>query len=141
MVRKPFLPIRGDQPAFGQAFDIGRKCQRDDVGRQPIGDCSGLTRRTAVRLLNAHPVSRLRLILGDEFGIDLLIDLTRGVIGNVEELAFLFSSVVLKSHQSDRDGRQDQGKGIKPFCCCHTGNSSLKRHATRASHLQFQHFE
>ena len=140
-MRKPFFPISGDQPAFGQAFDIGRKRERDHIGRQPVGHCSGLTRRAAVGLLEAHPVPGFRLILGDEFGIDLLVDLARGIIGDIEELALLVALVVLKSHQSHRNGRQGQGKGIEPFRVVILGKSSLKRHATRPSHLLFQHFK
>src|ERR1700761_7071432 len=95
-VRKAIPPVFGDQPSSGEAVDIGRKRKRYHIGGQPVGNRSGLTRRATVRLLDTDATSGFGFIFRDEFGIDLLVDLTGWVVGNVEQPAVPFAMVVLE---------------------------------------------
>src|SRR5271165_4696894 len=129
---KPILPISGNEPTFGEAFDIRRKCERYDIGRQPLRNRSGLTRRAAVGLLDAHSVPGFGLILHNEFGINLFVDLACWVVGNVEKLAVLVSFDVLGPDQRDPNGSQAEGKDVEPFRCAHDMYVSFETVITQA---------
>src|SRR5271170_465946 len=94
MVRKPACPISSDQPAFGQDSDIRWQGKGNDIGRQSLRHRSSLTRRTPVRLLDADSVTNFPLVLDDELGVDLFVDLAGGVVGDIENLTELIAIVV-----------------------------------------------
>ena len=47
-----------------------------------------------MRLFDADSVTNFPLVLDDEFGIDLFVDLAGGVVGDIENLTELIAIVV-----------------------------------------------
>src|SRR5262249_10442434 len=68
---------------------VGPEGQGDDVGRQAVDDRAGLAAGAAVRLLDLDLLARLReVILGKDL-VDLVPQLARGVVGDVQEFDFV----------------------------------------------------
>ena len=66
--------------------DVGSHAKRDDVGLQAIDYRARLFAGAAVRLLDVHGLAGLLLpIVGKGF-IELLIQLARGVVGDVQQM-------------------------------------------------------
>ena len=80
------LPVDRQQPAGGgDRVDIGRERQRHDVRRVAFDDRAGLRRRAAVRHLDTHLLSRLRLPVAAEGRVDFRVQLARRVVGDVAQ--------------------------------------------------------
>ena len=86
VVRQALLPVLREEARVGDRVDVVGEGEGDDVGLEPVDDRAGLLARAAVRLLDGHGLSGLRLPLRGEGGVHLLVELARRVVGDVEEL-------------------------------------------------------
>jgi hypothetical protein len=83
-------------------FRYPKQGKGDDIGRRSLRHRASPARRTAVGLLDADSVTSFPLVLDNELGVDLFVDLPGGVVGDIENLTKLIAIVVLKGHQPDR---------------------------------------
>jgi len=79
------LPVVRDKAAFADSIDVVREGQRDDVGLQAVDHGTGLLAGAAMRLPDRHVVARPGLVLARERGIEVLVQLTRRVVGHVQQ--------------------------------------------------------
>ena len=80
------LPIgRNEIALLGELVDVTGERQRDDVGLEAVDDRARLFAGAAVRLLDRDVFAGLLFPVLDERGVELLIELARRVIGNVQQ--------------------------------------------------------
>ena len=85
-MRQAFLPVFGEQPAATRDLvDIIGKCKCDDVGFEPIDHSSSLLAGAPMRLLDPYFLIRGCRPLFSERSVDILIQLPRGVVGDIEQ--------------------------------------------------------
>jgi len=79
-------PVRGHEMALlREQIDIVGLVHRHDVGLQALQHRERLRARSAVRLPDRHALAGLLLIVGDEARVDVLVQLARHVVRDVEE--------------------------------------------------------
>ncbi|ABA49583.1 hypothetical protein BURPS1710b_2014 [Burkholderia pseudomallei 1710b] len=85
VVRQTLLPILADEALVRERVDVVRERERDHVGLQPVEHRARLRARAAVRLLEVHRLARPRLPFLAERLVDVLVELARRVVRNVQE--------------------------------------------------------
>jgi hypothetical protein len=78
------LPAGLDHSRLRDRVDVVRERERHDVGVEAFDDRPRLRARAAVRLLDADRLARLRFPVTGKRSIELLIELTRGVVRGIE---------------------------------------------------------
>ena len=83
---KRFCQSAGKQPGvLGNRVDVVSQGQGDNVGLQSIDHRAGLLAGAGMGLLNGDRLAGLRLPVFGEGLIEILIQLARGVVGNIEQ--------------------------------------------------------
>ena len=86
VVGQPLLPVGRKQPGLlGDLVDVVGQRQRHHVGLQAVDDRAGLLARAAVRLPDGDVLARLRLPVLGELLVEVLVELARRIVGDVEQ--------------------------------------------------------
>ena len=106
-LRQALLPVgRQGLAEFGDFVDVIGQGQGHDVGTQTVDHPTGLLARAAVGLLDFHRVAGMILLPElDEFGVVVLIQLTRRVIRHVEQFVILGNRATGK-HSTGHGGQR-----------------------------------
>ena len=81
------LPVgRNEAAVLGELIDVAGERQRHDVGLEAVDHRARLLARAAVRLLDRDVFAGLRLPVLGEGGVELLVELARRIVGDVEKL-------------------------------------------------------
>ena len=81
-----FCQSAGDQLAvLGDRVDVVGERQRHDVGLEAVDDRARLLARAAVRLVDGDVVAGLRLPVLGEGRVEVLVELARRVVGDVQQ--------------------------------------------------------
>ncbi len=87
IARQALLPVGRQQIAVVvQRVDIRGDAERGDVGVEAIDDFARLRGRPAMRLLDRDRLAGFCPPVGGEFLVELSVQLTRRIIGNIEQL-------------------------------------------------------
>ncbi len=73
------------QAGAGDRVDVEGERQRDDVGLEPVDDGARLAARPAMRRSDGHGLPGLALPVRSERGVELAIELARGIVGDVQD--------------------------------------------------------
>lgn len=84
------LPVRADQPGLLKRINVISECQRNDICLQAIQHSPALLARSAMRLLDCYLLAGLLLPVGGEGLVVVLIQLTRWIIGYIQQLDWIF---------------------------------------------------
>ncbi len=85
-MRQAFLPVRPEQLGlFGDGIDVVGKGLRYDVGFEAVDHRPGLFASAAVGLLDGDVIAGLGLPVLGEGGVEVLVQLARRVVGDVEQ--------------------------------------------------------
>ena len=85
-MRQAGLPVGRDLVRLGDDLvDVAGERERDDVGVEAVDDRARLLARAAVRLAHRDDVAGLRLPVGGERRVVLLVELARRVVRDVEQ--------------------------------------------------------
>ena len=79
------MPVFSDQATLGDGVDVVGECQCDDIGSEAVDDGTPLFARATVGLLDAEIVTSFGFPLRGKGFVEILIELTRRIVGDVEQ--------------------------------------------------------
>jgi hypothetical protein len=79
------LPVFRQESRLGDGIDIRGERERDDIGLEPVNDRAGLFRRASVGLVELDLLAGFFLPVFREGGVELGVELPRGVVGDIEQ--------------------------------------------------------
>ncbi len=114
-MRQAIFPAFRDETALAEGVDIGKKPKRHYVGGLPaLNDRSRLSRRPAMRLLDAHVFSgRFRVARG-ELRVQALVEFAGRIIGNIQQFIAGSGVEILGRDEANRQGGRADGCHIEP---------------------------
>ena len=110
VVAEALLPIGLDLAGLGDLVDVALKRQRHHVGFQAVDDGAGLLARAAMGLLDGDVLAGLGLPILGEGLVDGFVELTRRVVGDVEQGG-------VGKHCARRDRGQSDCRRERQGCC------------------------
>ena len=111
VVGQPLLPVLGDAPRLRRdGVDVVGQPQRHHVGVEAVDHRAGLLAGAAVRLADVHRLAGLLLPLLPERRVDVLVELARRIVRDVEQLHRAIRPCRARRRRSRRQHRRRHTK-------------------------------
>ena len=112
VARQLGLPVLGDLAAvLGDGVDVVGQGQRHHVGVETVDDRARLLARAAVRLIDLHLVASLGLPILGEGRVEVVVQLARRVVGDVEQID-LFGDCRRGRAERGQEGGEGKDEGF-----------------------------